>query len=89
MAKEKISGEYGWVVLAVSITAYDLFAIKTKKFETLSTALWKSLPHPIKFPIAPLAWGILTYHLFISKNARDSIKILPNTIFKKDYYSYE
>ena len=87
--EEKISGEYAWLIMALGITAYDLFAIKTKKIETMSTALWRSLHHPFKLPVAAIAWAILSYHLFASKNARDSIKILPDTIFKKDYYTHE
>lgn len=88
MSDDKISGEYAWVAMALSITLYDLVAIKTKKMETMSTALWKSLNHPMKFPVAPIAWAILTYHLFASSNARSSMKSR-QPHFKKDYYFHE
>jgi hypothetical protein len=82
---KKVRGEYAWGVMALGIFAYDMTAIKTKKAETMSSALWRSLQHPIKFPFASLAWGVLTYHLFTSAPARDSLKILYSTYhFAKD-----
>lgn len=80
---EKIRGEYAWVVMALSILTYDLVAIKTKKAETMSSAIWRSLEHPIKFPLTSLAWGIATYHLFSSQPARKSIKTLKTTKYNK------
>jgi len=72
--KTKISGEYAWVLMALGIFSYDMFAISTKKFETMSSALWRSLQHPIKSPVAIFSWIVLTHHLFASKPARASIK---------------
>jgi hypothetical protein len=75
---EKLPGEIAWGVMSLGILAYDLTAIKTKKAETMSSALWRSLKHPIKLPTTTLIWLILTYHLFASANARSSIKSLIN-----------
>jgi hypothetical protein len=80
---EKVRGEYAWVIMALGILAYDLVAIKTKKAETMSSAIWRSLEHPIKFPVASLVWGITTYHLFSSQPARKSIKVLKTTRYNK------
>ncbi len=60
--------------MALGIFSYDMYAITTKRFETMSTALWRSLEHPIKSPIAIFSWLVLTHHLFASKPARKSIK---------------
>lgn len=68
--------------MALSILIYDLTAIKTKKAETMSTALWRSLQHPVKFPITAAAWAITTYHLFSSAPARESFKILKSNIIQ-------
>lgn len=73
-APNKISGEYGWLGLTLIIVAYDAYAMKTKKIETLSAALWKSLAHPKKMPAAACIWGILTWHLFLDAHARQSYK---------------
>jgi hypothetical protein len=73
---EKISGEYAWLTMALGILTYDLVAIKTKKIETMSGALWRSLQHPVKSPFALLTWGIVTHHLFASTSARKSMILL-------------
>ncbi len=77
--KKKVRGEYAWGVMALGIFSYDMVAIKTKKAETMSSALWRSLEHPIKFPFTSAAWAILTYHLFTSEPARRSLKVLYTT----------
>lgn len=87
--EDKVRGDIAWAVMALSITLYDVYAIKSKKAETMSGALWRSLKHPFKFPIATIIWGVLTYHLFAGRNARTSIKVLPGVVFKKNYYFYE
>lgn len=69
--------------MALGILTYDLLAIKTKKMETMSHAVWKSLAHPVKFPIATITWGILTHHLFINNKARNSMKELSKNIKNK------
>jgi hypothetical protein len=71
---KKIPGDFAWIALAAGIVAYDVFAIKTKKAETMSSAIWRSLAHPIKSPLAALIWLSLTWHLFGNKQARKSYK---------------
>jgi hypothetical protein len=73
---DKIPGEYAWGIMTLGILLYDLTAMKTQKAETMSSALWRSLQHPIKLPTTSLVWLIITHHLFVSANARKSIKNL-------------
>ena len=68
-------GDYAWVIMALGILAYDMFAMKSKKVETMSSAMWRSLSHPIKAPLAGVCWAILTHHLFANKRARASYSI--------------
>lgn len=83
MSNKKHS-DLAWYAMALGILTYDVIAIKTNKFETMSTALWRSLAHPVRSPVIWVSWGILTHHLFASKNARNSMKTLSKTILKKD-----
>jgi hypothetical protein len=78
----KIKGDYAWLVMGLSILIYDLLAIKTKRAETMSSAIWRSLEHPIKTPLVTLIWLKLTHHLFFNKNARRALKthINKNTV---------
>ncbi len=75
MAEQKVHGDYAWVVMALCILGYDLWAMNTKKAETMSSALWRSLEHPMKSPFLLLSWGVLTHHLFMNKRARKSLKV--------------
>jgi hypothetical protein len=69
---ERLSGAYAWVALFAIIAAYDYYAIKSKKIETLTRSFWRSTEKPIK-SIVPLAsWTILTAHLLLEKNIRKS-----------------
>lgn len=81
--KEKIKGDYAWIVMTAGILTYDFIALKSQKIETMSHAMWRSLSHPVKSPIAIAAWGILTHHLFINHKARNSIKELINNFTNK------
>ena len=73
---KKIKGDYAWGVMALMILTYDLVAIRTKRIETMSAAMWRSLEHPIKSPLVLLIWLKLTHHLFGNKTARRAIRIL-------------
>lgn len=79
----KVRGEYGWLTMAGGIVAYDLWAIKSGKAETLSGAMWRSLEHPMKFPILFASWAILTHHLLLGKKARASYSIAKTTFTTK------
>lgn len=76
----KVKGDYAWGVMALGILAYDLIAIKTKRAETMSSAMWRSLEHPIKSPAVVLIWLKLTHHLFFNKNARRALKTHIKTV---------
>lgn len=82
MSNGKKHSDLAWYAMALGILSFDLIAIKTNKFETMSTALWRSLSHPVRSPVIWISWGVLTHHLFASKNARNSMKILLKS--KKD-----
>ncbi len=68
----KVSGEFAWLAMAAFIFTYDMVAIKTKRYETMSSALWRSLSHSFKAPFACGVWLVITHHLFANKNARQS-----------------
>lgn len=69
--------ELAWVVLAAGIIAFEVVALESKKIETLSEALWRSLSKPTRWPISMGIWFGLTYHLFFNPAARDSYKMVP------------
>lgn len=66
----RISGSYGWIALFLGVVAYDIYAIKTKKIETLTRAFWRSTESPIKSILPVSAWIILTFHLLGEKKIR-------------------
>lgn len=71
---KKFDGLYAWLLMAVGILSYDLYAIRTGRAETMSTALWRTLQHPAKSLIPILVWGTITHHLFGNRNARNSYR---------------
>jgi hypothetical protein len=80
---KKIPGDYAWIALAAAIIGYDAFAMTTKKAETMSSAIWRSLAHPVKSPIAASIWGGLTWHLFANERARNAYRdYMPNLKLK-------
>jgi len=87
--EEKISGEYAWGVLMLGVFAYDIYSIKTGKLETMSSAVYRALRHPLKFPLLSLIWGIITFHLFANIDARESLKEQPLKLKLKKGYFYE
>lgn len=67
---DRISGAVGWAALVALIVAYDLYAIKSKKIETLTRSFWRlSESKATKLPVF-LAWSTLTLHLMAEKNIR-------------------
>lgn len=73
--QDKLSGDIGWLLLISYIVTYDALALYSNKTETLSSALWRSLSHPYKSPVAMALWGCLTWHLFGNPNARQSYQL--------------
>lgn len=56
-------GKRAWLGLVLYVVSYDVWAAKTNN-ETLSTAFYNSIKHPIKrWPIIAL-WMYITAHLF-------------------------
>ena len=53
----------GWFLLAGYVAAYDMWAIKTHR-ETLSSAFYRAVKHPIHRWPTTLVWTGLTAHLF-------------------------
>jgi hypothetical protein len=70
---ERISGSYGWLVLFLGVLAYDTYAIKTKKIETLTRAFWRSTENPTKSIVPVGVWLLLTFHLLGEKKLRRKI----------------
>lgn len=68
---ESVNGLYGWGVLALGILAYDVYAIKSKKIETLTKSFWRTTEKRIPGSIFIGAWSILTVHLLIEKQIRN------------------
>lgn len=71
---DKVPGEVAWLALALIIIGYDSAAVISKRAETLSSALWRSLANPVRFPLAAGVWLGLTWHLFGNNKARTSYK---------------
>lgn len=71
---KKVPGDFAWIVLVSGIVMYDVAAVFSGKAETLSSALWRSLSHPVKSPLTAMLWVGVTWHLFANKEARASYR---------------
>jgi len=70
--ESKKSGSIAWGGLALGIIAYDIYAIKSKKIETLTRSFWRLTEKPFTGAILTGAWLGLTFHLLIEKLVRKS-----------------
>jgi len=70
---DRVSGAYAWILLFAAIVAYDTFAIKTKKVETLTRAFWRSTEQPVKNIIPIGLWLTLSFHLLGEKTIRKKL----------------
>lgn len=70
----KPSGLYGWALIFLFATAYDVYAIKTDKIETLSRAFWKCSKHPVGGLVTSAIWSAISYHLVIDNQIRHILK---------------
>lgn len=68
--KDRLSGSIAWVALAVGILAYDIYAIRTKRIETLTRAFWRLSEKQLTSVFLNGAWLGLTFHLLIEKSLR-------------------
>lgn len=66
MSTGKLSGSYGWALVAATVITYDALAIKTGKAETLSGFVWRHSHKPQHRAVVLLATAILIDHLFLS-----------------------
>jgi len=67
------SGLIGWCGLALVIIVYDVYAIKSKKIETLTRSFWRMTENKISGSIFTGAWLGLTFHLLIEKLIRKNL----------------
>ena len=64
------SGLIGWTGLIAIIVLYDVYAIRTKKIETLTRSFWRHTEQAIGKSIFIGAWLGLTFHLLLEKMIR-------------------
>ncbi len=64
------SGLAAWAILLGGIIAYDTYAIRSQKIETLTRAFWRLTEEPIKKIIPITMWVGLTAHLLVEKEVR-------------------
>jgi len=69
----KRSGISAWAGLVLAIIVYDVYAIKSKKIETLTRSFWRLTEKPTTGSIFIGAWLGLTFHLLIEKLVRKNI----------------
>jgi len=67
---DELSGNIAWAFLLASVIAYDAYAIKTQKAETLTRAFWRNTEKPLKSLIPIMVWTGLTVHLLLEKDIR-------------------
>jgi hypothetical protein len=71
---QRVSGAFGWALIVAFVVAYDAYAIKTKKAETLTRTFWRlSEGKMSRIPVFA-AWATLTFHLLLEKNVRRKIQ---------------
>ena len=70
---ERVSGLIGWLLVAGLVIAYDVYAMKTKKAETLTRYFWRISEGKISKAPVFAAWTILTAHLVLEKKVRRKI----------------
>jgi hypothetical protein len=68
--QDKKSGSIAWSGLALGIIVYDIYAIKSKKIETLTRSFWRLTEKPLTGSIFTGVWLGLTFHLLIEKLIR-------------------
>lgn len=70
----KPSGAFGWLAIFVIATAYDAYALKTKKIETLSRAFWRWNKHPLGAIVTSGLWAAISFHILIDNPIRNLVK---------------
>lgn len=67
---DRKSGLIGWGGLVAIIVLYDIYAIRTKRIETLTRSFWRHTEKTIGKNIFIGAWLGLTFHLLLEKMIR-------------------
>lgn len=70
--EDKKSGIPAWGGLVLGIIAYDIYAIKSKRIETLTRSFWRLTEKPFTGIALIGVWLGLTFHLLIEKLVRKS-----------------
>ena len=69
----RTSGLLGWLILLGYVIAYDAYAMKSKKAETLTRSFWRLSEGKIsKAPVLG-AWLVVTFHLMFEKQVRRKV----------------
>jgi len=66
-SSERKSGIFAWAALVLGVIAYDTYAIKSEKIETLTRFFWRITEKPKIGNIFTGVWLGLTFHLLIEK----------------------
>lgn len=66
----RISGIFAWVSIFLFVLAYDIYAIKTRKAETLTRFFWRSTENKSTSTLTHGVWILLSFHLLIEKPLR-------------------
>jgi hypothetical protein len=69
----RTSGAYAWSIMFIAIILYDVYAIKTKKAETLTRFFWRQTEKPIHGLLPVFLWFAITAHLILEKKVRKKI----------------
>lgn len=66
----RTTGFIGWLALAAIVIAYDAYAIKSKKIETLTRSFWRSTEKKSTGSAMIGLWLLITFHLLLEKELR-------------------
>jgi len=70
----RITGGFGWLFIALFVLAYDIYAMKYQKIETLTRFFWRSTEKNILKSLIPIGvWSVLSFHLLIEKPIRKTL----------------
>jgi hypothetical protein len=67
------TGAVGWVILALYIVVFDVYAIRTKKFETLTRAYWRGSSSVKGSFFVHGLWALATFHLVAEHRVRRAL----------------
>jgi hypothetical protein len=71
LERDRATGAFGWLAILLFVIAYDFYAIRTRRIETLTRFFWRSTEKNITTSIPLIGvWIILSFHLLIEKPLR-------------------